>query len=167
MQREDSIIISSVLELRDTFNITIQGEVRNPGKYDYVEKLTLKDVILQAGGFTDAAFKNIEIARLLKRDSIAATDNRTGEIIRTEISGGDLNSNGANIILQPYDMITVRKIAGYQMPESVIVSGQVQYPGSYALSTRKQRVSDVMHTVGSFTQEAYLQEAYLKRYETI
>ena len=166
LQREDSITISSVLNLRDTFNITIQGEVRNPGKYDYVEKLTLKDLILQAGGFTDAAFKNIEIARLLKRDSIAATDFRTGEIIRTEINGGDLNSSGANIILQPYDMITVRKIAGYQMPESVIVSGQVQFPGSYALSTRKQRISDVMHTVGSFTQEAYLQEAYLKRYET-
>ena len=166
LQREDSITISSVLNLRDTFNITIQGEVRNPGKYDYVEKLTLKDLILQAGGFTDAAFKNIEIARLLKRDSIAATDFRTGEIIRTEINGGDLNSSGANIILQPYDMITVRKIAGYQMPESVIVSGQVQFPGSYALSTREQRISDVMHTVGSFTQEAYLQEAYLKRYET-
>lgn len=166
LQREDEILISSVLDLRDTFNITIQGEIRKPGKYDYVEKLTLKDVILQAGGFTDAAFKNIEIARLLKRDSIAATDFRTGEIIRTEINGGDLNSSGANIILQPYDLITVRKIAGYQIPESVTVSGQVQFPGSYALSNRKERISDVMRTVGSFTQEAYLQEAYIKRYES-
>ena len=166
LQREDEILISSVLNLRDTFNITIEGEIRKPGKYDYVEKLTLKDLILQAGGFTDAAFKNIEIARLLKRDSIAATDNRTGIIIRTEINGGDLNSSNANIVLQPYDMITVRKIAGYQMPESVTVSGQVQFPGAYALSTRKERISDVMRTVGSFTQDAYPQEAYIKRYET-
>ena len=166
LQREDSITISSVLDLRDTFNISIQGEVRKPGKYDYVEKLTLKDLILQAGGFTDAAFKNIEIARLLKRDSIGATDNRLSTIIRTEIINGDLNSNSANIILQPYDLITVRKIAGYQMPESVTVSGQVQFPGAYALSTRKERISDVMRTVGSFTQDAYPQEAYIKRYES-
>jgi len=166
LQREDEILISSVLDLRETFTVTIQGEVRKPGSFDYVEKLTLKDLILQAGGFTDAAFKNIEIARLLKRDSIAATDNRTGVIIRTEINGGDLNSSNANIVLQPYDMITVRKIAGYQMPESVTVSGQVQFPGAYALSTRKERISDIMRTVGSFTQDAYPKEAYIKRYES-
>ena len=165
LQREDEILISSVLDLRETFTVSIQGEVRKPGSFDYVEKLTLKDLILQAGGFTDAAFKNIEIARLLKRDSIAATDNRTGIIIRTEINGGDLNSSNANIVLQPYDVVTVRRIAGYALPESVTATGQVQYPGQYSLTTRIERISSLITRIGGFTQDAYPQGAYIKRIE--
>ena len=165
LQREDEILISSVLDLRETFTVSIQGEVRKPGSFDYVEKLTLKDLILQAGGFTDAAFKNIEIARLLKRDSIAITDNRTGEIIRTEINGGDLNSSNANIVLQPYDVVTVRRIAGYTLPESVTAIGQVQYPGQYSLTTRIERISSLITRIGGFTQDAYPQGAYIKRIE--
>ena len=165
LQREDEILISSVLDLRETFTVTIQGEVRKPGSFDYVEKLTLKDLILQAGGFTDAAFKNIEIARLLKRDSIATTDNRTGVIIRTEINGGDLNSSNANIVLQPYDVVTVRRIAGYALPESVTATGQVQYPGKYSLTTRIERISSLITRIGGFTQDAYPQGAYIRRIE--
>jgi protein involved in polysaccharide export with SLBB domain len=165
LQREDEILISSVLDLRETFTVSIQGEVRKPGSFDYVEKLTLKDLILQAGGFTDAAFNKIEIARLLKRDSIAITDNRTGEIIRTEINGGDLNSSNANIVLQPYDVVTVRRIAGYALPESVTATGQVQYPGQYSLTTRIERISSLITRIGGFTQDAYPQGAYIRRIE--
>jgi len=166
LQREDEIFISSVLDLRDSFRVTIQGEVRIPGQYEYVDNLTLKDVILQAGGFTDAAYKNIEIARLLKRDSLTVTDNRASSIIYTEINGGDLTSSTANILLQAFDVITIRRKAGYTLPESVTVSGQVQYPGPYALSRRNEKVSDLLKRAGGFTPDAYPDGAYLKRYKT-
>ncbi|MCA6459684.1 MAG: SLBB domain-containing protein [Chitinophagaceae bacterium] len=165
LQREDEVLISSVLDLRDSFKVTIQGEVRLPGQYEYVENLSLKDLILQAGGFTDAAFKNIEIARLIKRDSIAATDNRASIIINTEISG-DLGSAIANTVLQPYDVITIRRKAGYTIPETVTVVGQVQYPGPYALNSRNERVSDILRRAGGYTPDAYPEGAYLKRYKT-
>jgi len=165
LQREDEVLVSSVLDLRDSFKVTIQGEVRMPGQYEYVENLSLKDLILQAGGFTDAAFKNIEIARLIKRDSIAATDNRASTIINTEVNG-DLSSSTANITLQAFDVITIRRKAGYTIPETVTVSGQVQYPGPYALSSRSERVSDVLRRAGSYTPDAYPEGAYLKRYKT-
>lgn len=165
LKREDEVLISSVLDLRDSFKVTIQGEVRMPSQYEYVDQLTLKDLILQAGGFTDAAFKNVEIARLIKRDSIAATDNRASTIINTEISG-DLSSSTANFVLQPFDVITVRKKAGYTIPETVTVSGQVQYPGPYALSSRNERVSDILKRAGGYTPDAFPQGAYLKRFKT-
>lgn len=165
LQREDEVLISSVLDLRDSFKVTIQGEVRLPGQYEYVENLSLKDLILQAGGFTDAAFKNIEIARLIKRDSIAATDNRASTIINTEIAG-DLGAAVANTILQPYDVITIRRKAGYTLPETVTVVGQVQYPGPYALTNRNERVSDILRRAGGYTPDAYPEGAYLKRYKT-
>jgi len=165
LQKEDEVLVSSVLDLRDSFKVTVQGEVRMPGQYEYVENLSLKDLILQAGGLTDAAFKNIEIARLIKRDSIAATDNRASTIINTEING-DLSSLAANISLQAFDVITIRRKAGYTIPETVSVSGQVQYPGPYALSSRSERVSDILRRAGGYTPDAYPEGAYLKRFKT-
>jgi protein involved in polysaccharide export with SLBB domain len=165
LKREDEVLISSIQDLRDSFKVTIQGEIRIPGQYDYVDKLTLKDLIVQAGGFTDAAYKNVEIARLIKRDSIIKGDNRASNILQTEING-DLSSVIANLPLQPFDVITIRKKAGYTLPESVIVEGQVQYPGPYALSSRNERVSDVLKRAGGATPDAYLEGAYLKRYKT-
>ncbi|MCK9403284.1 MAG: SLBB domain-containing protein [Chitinophagaceae bacterium] len=166
LQREDEVMITSVLDLRDSFKVSIQGEVRIPGQYEYVEKLTLKDLILQAGGFTDAAYKNIEIARLLKRDSIAFTDNRASAIIYAEINEGDLSSTSAAIPLQPFDVITIRRKAGYTIPESVMVTGQVQYPGPYALSSRNEHVSDLLKRAGGYTPDAFPEGAYLKRYKS-
>jgi protein involved in polysaccharide export with SLBB domain len=164
LRREDEVLISSVLDLRDSFKVTIQGEIRNPGQYEYVDSLSLKDLILQAGGFTDAAFKKIEIARLIKRDSLSATDNRASTLINTEIPG-DLSSGASNIELQPYDVVTIRRKAGYTIPETVIVAGQVQYPGPYALNNRSERVSDILKRAGGYTPEAYPEGAYLKRYK--
>lgn len=167
LQKEDEVFISSVNDLKDKFKISIQGEVRLPGQYDFVEKLTLKDLILQSGGFTDAAYKKIEIARLLKRDSLSSTDNQSNIILQTEINGKDLSlSDAANIALEPYDVITVRRIAGYLKPESVIISGQIQYPGPYSLGNLSERVSDVIKRAGGFTPDAYPEGAYLKRFKT-
>ena len=165
LKREDEILISSVLDLRDSFKVTIQGEIRMPGEYDFVENLTLRDIILQAGGFTDAAYKSIEIARLIKRDSIAPTDNRASSIINTEIDG-DLSMGTGGVFIMPYDVITVRRKAGYTLPETVMVSGQVQYPGPYALSNRSERVSDLLKRAGGYTPDAFPAGTYLKRYLT-
>lgn len=165
LKREDEVLVSSVLDLRDSFKVTIQGEIRMPGEYDFVDNLTLRDIILQAGGFTDAAYKSIEIARLIKRDSIAITDNRASSIINTEVDG-DLSTGVAAIVIMPYDVITVRRKAGYTLPETVTISGQVQYPGPYALSSRSERVSDLLKRSGGYTPDAFPAAAYIKRYLT-
>lgn len=165
LKREDEILISSILDLRDSFKVTIQGEIRIPGEYDFVENLTLRDLILQAGGFTDAAYKSIEIARLIKRDSIGATDNRASSIINTEIDG-DLGTIASAVAIMPFDVITVRRKAGYTLPETVMISGQVQYPGPYALSNRSERISDLLKRSGGYTPDAFPAGAYLKRFLT-
>jgi protein involved in polysaccharide export with SLBB domain len=164
--REDEVLISAVADLRDSFKVIIQGEIRMPGQYDYVSNLSLKDLILQAGGFTDAAFKNIEIARLIKRDSIISTDNSASHIINTEIND-DLSSPTANIPIQAFDVVTVRRKAGYTLPESVTVNGQVQYPGPYALGKRDERISDVLKRAGGYTPDAYPEGAFIRRYPTL
>lgn len=166
LQKEDEVLISSVQDLKDTFKVTIQGEIRMPGQYEFVSKLSLKDLIIQAGGFTDAAYQSVEIARLLRRDSITLSDKRTSILINTKVNKESMADYANNISLQPFDVITVRKIAGYKLPESVLVSGLVQYPGPYALSSSNERVSDILKRAGGLLPDAYLAGAYLKRYKS-
>ena len=165
LNREDEVVITSKLDLRDSLNVYIQGEIRKPGTFEYVQGLTLNDLIVQAGGFTDAAYKSIEIARLIKRDSIEQKDFRAAEIINTEIDG-DISTAAASIKLTPFDVITVKRKAGYTLPESVRISGQVQYPGPYALSARNERVSAILKRAGGYTADAFIEGAYLVHNKT-
>ena len=165
LRREDEVIITSKQDLKDSLNVFIQGEIRKPGTFDYVEGITLKDLILQAGGFTDAAFKSIEIARLIKRDSIEQKDFRASEIISTDVDG-DISTAAASIKLTPFDVVTVKRKAGYTLPESVKILGQVQYPGPYALSARNERVSAILKRAGGYTPDAYIEGAYLVHNKT-
>ena len=166
LQKEDEVLISSVQDLKDSFKVTIQGEIRLPGQYEYVSKLTLKDLIIQAGGFTDAAYQSVEIARLLRRDSLAVNDKRTSILINTNITKEGMSELNDNILLKPFDVVTIRKIAGYKIPETVSVTGLVQYPGPYALSNSNERVSDLLKRAGGLAPDAYAAGAYLKRFKT-
>ncbi|HEX5152061.1 MAG TPA: SLBB domain-containing protein [Parafilimonas sp.] len=164
LKREDSIVVSSIFDLRDQYYISVLGEVRNPGYYDYRDSLTLQDVILQAGGFTDAAFpQRIEVARLIRRDSLTAQDVRASTIIEVK-DITDITATHNNALLQPSDVITVKRKPGFIAFQSVTVSGQLQYPGPYVLEKRQERVSDLIKRAGGFTPEAYLEGAYIKRY---
>jgi protein involved in polysaccharide export with SLBB domain len=164
LKREDSVVIASVFDLKDQYYVSVLGEIRNPGYYDYRDSLTLKDVILQAGGFTDAAFpQRIEIARLMKRDTLTAQDVRASMII--EVKGlEELSSPEKNIILQPSDLVTIRRKPGYLAFQTVTVSGQLQYPGPYVLEKREERVSNLIKRAGGFTPEADIEGAYIRRY---
>jgi len=165
LQREDEVLITSKLELKDSLNVYIQGEIRKPGTFEYVQGLSLKDLILQAGGFTDAAFKTIEIARIIKRDSITALDLGATEIIVTQIDG-DISMAAASIPLSAFDVVTIKRKAGYTLPESVRITGQVQYPGPYALSARNERVSAILKRAGGYTSDAFIEGAYLVHNKT-
>ncbi len=165
LTREDEVLITSKQELKDSFNVYIQGEIRKPGSFEYVQGLTLKDLIIQAGGFTDAAYKTIEIARIIKRDSITQQDLGATQIIVTQIDG-DLSMAEASTQLSAFDVITVKRKAGYTLPESVRITGQVQYPGPYALSARNERVSAILKRAGGYTVDAFVEGAYLVHNKT-
>jgi protein involved in polysaccharide export with SLBB domain len=165
LTREDEVLITSKQELKDSFNVYIQGEIRKPGSFEFVQGLTLKDLIIQAGGFTDAAYKTIEIARIIKRDSITSQDLGATQIIVTQIDN-DLSMAEASTPLSAFDVVTIKRKAGYTLPESVRITGQVQYPGPYALSTRNERVSAILKRAGGYTVDAFVEGAYLVHNKT-
>ena len=163
LQREDELYINSILEIRDSLKVDLFGEVKTVGSFNYIDSMTVKDLILMAGGFTYAANKNIEVARLVQYGD-KVENNQVTKIFKTEING-DLcfNPGQENIVLQPLDVITITKKVGYTLPEVITISGQVQSTGKYTLSSRVEKVSDIVKRAGGLIGEAYGEGAYIKR----
>jgi protein involved in polysaccharide export with SLBB domain len=123
----------------------------------------VKDIILMAGGFTYAANKQIEVARQIQYSDKVNT-NKVATILTTEINGDlSFNPGQENFVLQPMDVVTITKKVGYVKPEVVSISGQVQSTGKYTLSTRVDRVSDIVRRSGGLISDAYSEGAFIKR----
>jgi len=163
LQREDELYVNSILEIRDSLKVDLFGEVKTVGSFNYIDSMTVKDIILMAGGFTYAANKNIEVARLVQYGD-KVENNQVTKIFKTEINGDlSFNPGQENIVLQPLDVITITKKVGYTLPEVITISGQVQSTGKYTLSSRVERVSDIVKRAGGLIGEAYGEGAYIKR----
>jgi len=162
LKREDIVTVYSILDFREEYKVTIDGEVKNPGEYEYFENLTLNDLVVQVGGLTGSASKRVEVARMIKSDVIDDSDPKRVELVELEISA-DNNEQIKNFVLKPFDVINIRKMAVYEKPEMVKVSGAVSYPGKYVLANKKETVYNVVMRAGGLTSIANLDGMKIKR----
>jgi len=156
LKREDIVTVYSILDFREEYKVTIDGEVKNPGVYDYLENLTLNDLIVQVGGLTGSASKRVEIARMIKSDIIDDSDPKRIELVQFEITA-DNNEQAKNFILKPFDVVNIRRIAVYEKPQMVVIKGAVAYPGKYVLANKKETVYNVVMRAGGLTSVANLE----------
>ena len=151
---EDQITIYSSYELKDRFTVSISGEIRNPGSYPYADSITLQQLILLAGGFTDRAIPtSIEVARQKKQVDITQLGTSSSELIQVSLSN-DLTKVGADFYLQPNDIILVKTDPTKKPQITVRVSGQVLFPGTYALESQQDRLSALITRAGGLLPNA-------------
>lgn len=163
LKRSDEVTISSLFDLKETYTVTVNGEVRKPGPVTYTPNITLKDIVLLSGGLTDAAApQRIEIARRVKKDTFNLNDLQIAQVIEVS-SPTDFNTIATEVQLQPWDVITVRRNPGYKTQINVSVAGEVVYPGPYVIETRDERVSDLIRRAGGLTLQAFKKGAYITR----
>lgn len=162
LKREDIVTVYSILDFREEYKVTIDGEVKNPGEYEYFDNLTLNDLVVQVGGLTGSASKRVEIARMVKSDEIDDADPKRIELVELEITA-DNNEQIKNFVLKPFDVINIRRMAVYEKPQMVIVSGAVGYPGKYVLANKKETVYNVVMRAGGLTSIANLDGMKIKR----
>jgi len=164
LQREDELYINSIVDLRDSLTVDLLGEVRSEGRFNYVDSMTVKDLILMAGGFKYEASKQIEVARLIQNEGGTVTNNKVATILSTVVNGDlSFNPGQENFVLQPMDVVTITKKVGYVNPEVVSITGQVNNVGKYTLSSRVERVSDIVKRAGGLIGQAYGEGAFIKR----
>jgi len=156
-------------------SVQVAGLVTNPGRYRYARGMTAEDLILVAGGLVEGALATeAEVSRgrvtLDRRDtlSVAIPIQLSGAIPRPEILAegptAALPSLAASDLpLEPGDRLFIRQRPGYVRPITVYVSGQVNFPGAYAVERRNETLSDMLTRVGGFTPEAYIPGARLVR----
>jgi protein involved in polysaccharide export with SLBB domain len=162
LRKEDVVTVYSILDFVEDYKITIDGEIKNPDVYNYYEGLTLNDLLVQAGGLTGSASKRVEIARMIVSEQIDDTNPSKAEIFNIEISP-DNNEQAKNFELRPFDVVNIRKMAVYEKPEMVTVSGAVNYAGKYVLANKKDRVYDVIGRAGGLTSVANIDGVKIKR----
>lgn len=162
LKREDEITVYSILDFREEYKVTIDGEVKNPGEYEYYENLTLNDLVAQVGGLTGSASKRVEIARMIKSDEIDDANPKRVELVELEITA-DNNEQVKNFVLKPFDVINIRRMAVYEKPQMVTISGAVAYPGKYVLANKKESVYNIIMRAGGLTSVANLEGLKINR----
>lgn len=162
LQREDKVTVYSILDFKEDYKVTINGEIKKPGVYDFFENLTLNDLLIQAGGLLGAASKRVEIARMIISEEINDSDLRKAQLFNLEINATN-NEQIKNFELQPFDVINIRKMAVYEKPQMVNISGSVSYPGVYVLANKNEKVYDVIKRAGGLTSIADLNGVKIKR----
>ncbi|MFV8392994.1 SLBB domain-containing protein [Flavobacterium sp. LB2P6] len=162
LKKEDIVTVYSILDFVEEYKITIDGEIKKPGVYDYYENLTLNDLLVQAGGLTGSASKRVEVARMIMSEEIDDANPSKAELFNIEITATN-NEQLKNFALQPFDVINIRKMAVYDKPEMVTISGAIHYAGKYVLANKKDRVYDIVARAGGLTSVANIEGVKIKR----
>lgn len=165
LQKEDLLMVSSVLEMQQERTIRIMGEVQQPGEFQWARGTSLGEVIRKADGFTDAAsLAKVEVARRISNRTSIATGLNTTEIFTFPIDPSlNIQDEASSFQLEAFDLVFVRRSPGYQTQKLVQVNGEVIFPGSYALSRKNESISELVSRSGGITPEAYLPGATLRR----
>ncbi|MES2179203.1 MAG: SLBB domain-containing protein [Gemmatimonadota bacterium] len=170
LQEDDQVTVFSLTSFRPERYVSIGGAIRNGNRFPYREGMTLRDLILLAGGVQESAYlKEAEIARLpASRDS-----GRTATTIRVALDStylperkpnGDYRgapglptsaSGAPEVILQPYDNVLILRQPSWELQRTVLLQGEVRFPGAYSLETKSERLSDLIARAGGLTDEAY------------
>jgi len=164
LRKNDVLLIPSIFDMQEVQTVTIFGEVAFPGTYEYVENMSVEDFIVKAGGLTEAASTaKIDVARRVKNSWATSANDTISHTFSFAISDGLVVEGNPGFTLMPFDEVYVRKSPGYYKQENVTIEGEVLFGGTYALTKKNQRLSELVASAGGLTHQAYAKGARLVR----
>ena len=167
---DDEIRVFSVSEFRPARYVAINGAVQRGGQYPFREGMTIRDLVLLAGGLDQSAYLNeAEVARL--------PENRAGGVtartFRVPLDSSYIFERGPDgkylgppglpapsgpnpeVTVQPYDNVLILRQPNWELQRTAAIAGEVRYPGRYSLLTKTEKVSDLIKRAGGVTPDAY------------
>lgn len=164
LKENDVLFIPTKREMMQQQTITIHGEVQYPGVYKYADNETLEDFVLQAGGLKETASTvKVDVARRIVNSKALTTDSIIAKTYTFALKDGFVIDGEPGFVLQPYDEVYVRKSPGYSAQKNVNVEGEVMFGGTYTISKRDMRLTDLLQAAGGVTDQAYIKGARLER----
>ncbi len=164
LRKNDILYIPSIHDLQDLGSVTIYGEVAKPDSYPYADNMTLEDLIIQAGGLKEAASTvRVDVSRRIKDTKSVNSTDSIGQMFSFALKDGFVIDGQPGFVLQPYDQVFVRRSPGYQTQQNVSIQGEVIFGGAYTLTSKAERLSDLVKKAGGVTNSAYVRGAKLIR----
>lgn len=164
LKNEDVLFIPTQEELRKERSLTITGEVMSPGTYEYADNTTIEDLIVQAGGLRDgASLARVDVSRRINEPYSKVKTRDIAQTFSFDLKDGLVIKGEQGFILQPYDVVHVRRSPGYVMPKNITVTGEVNFEGTFTLEKKNLRLTDAIEMAGGTTLDAYIKGARLVR----
>ncbi len=164
LRPNDLLVISSITQMREEYNVTIFGAVKTPDTYPYAEGMTVEDLVVSANGLLESASTaNVTITRRMKDPKSLQVSDKLFEIFTIELKDGLVVGGEKEFVLQPFDQVYVRRSPVYVTQSTVAVRGEVAFEGNYPLTHRNMRMSEIIAAAGGLTPGAFLEGAYLLR----
>lgn len=164
LHNEDVLFIPTETELRTNRTFTITGEVMSPGTYEYADNTTIEDLIVMAGGLTDqASMGKVDVSRRIRDPKATQKSNKIAESFTFSLKDGLVIDGEQGFVLEPYDVVHVRRSPAYSTARNITVTGEVNYEGGFTLEGKDMRLSDAIAMAGGLTENAYLKGARLVR----
>lgn len=164
LMNEDVLFIPTETELRVERTFTITGEVMSPGVYEYADNTTIEDLIVMAGGLTDmASTGKVDVSRRIRDPKASQKSNKIAESFTFSLKDGLIIDGQPGFILEPYDVVHVRRSPAFSTARNITITGEVNYEGGFTLEGKDMRLSDAIAMAGGLTENAYLQGARLSR----
>ncbi|MCC8088777.1 MAG: SLBB domain-containing protein [Rikenellaceae bacterium] len=165
LRPEDYIYIPTIFDMREDYTVSVKGEVNHPLTLPYRDNLTIEDVIMMSGGLKESASTSkIEVVRRIKDPRSINYSEEIAETFTFSIFEDlGLSEDANKFILQPFDIVYVRRSPAYNAQQSVYINGEILFGGEYVLSRASERITELVKGAGGPTPEAYIKGAHLKR----
>ena len=167
LQNNDELFIASQTDLKDRGTMTISGMVNRPGTFPFAENTTIEDFIIMAGGLRDgASTSRVDVTRRKKDANGVVATSDIGEMYSFSLKEGLVADGDKGFVLEPYDEVMVHQSPSYNVQRHFSINGEVNFPGNYTLTSREERVTDLIAKAGGLTSFAYIKGARLIREAT-
>lgn len=164
LKPNDVLTVSSIHDLEDVGFVTVYGEVATPGSFVFAKNTTIEDIIMQAGGLLESASTvKVDVSRRIKDTHATEATDTLSRIYTFSIKEGFVVDGDPDFILEPFDNVYVRRSPSYNIQNHVRVEGEILFPGTYALSQKSTRLSDIVKQAGGASEWAYVKGSRLSR----
>jgi len=136
---------------RPTEVVRIDGHVKVPGEYPLEMGMTVGDLIRAGGNLTDSAYGGkAELTRYRVVDGEA----RRIDLINIDLMAVMRGDPAANILLSPFDNLSIKEVPDWGDEETVSLVGEVRFPGRYSIK-RGETLKSVLARAGGLTEFAF------------
>ena len=164
LKNEDVLFVPTQSDRISERTVTINGEVISPGTFQFAENETIEDLIVRAGGLTDAAsLAKVDVSRRILDPNSTSKTNDIAKTFTFSLKDGLIIDGNRDFVLEPYDVVSVRRSPAFSTARNITVNGEVNFEGNFTLDKKTLRLSDAIKMAGGTTDAAYLRGARLVR----